>query len=188
MMINIKLEHIVAPNASNGYALQTAKWCVQNNETSVLKAILETNLDKSNLSDFGEECAKIPYESIDTDENESLEMLLEHLNENFLKQTFGNGKKTFLSKLLCNAVESGQYMYNKIQSLVNKRAEVNYCYQGKPLLHLALELGCMDVVRALVDAGADVSVLAKRGNGPLVAAIQSTAPNKVKNYIFKAIK
>ena len=89
---------LVAPNTSNGYAIKTAKRCVQNNETRALKAILETNFDKSTLSDFGDECAKILYESIDSDETESLEMLLGHVNENFLKQTFGNVKKNFVSK------------------------------------------------------------------------------------------
>ena len=177
---------LVAPNASNEYAIQTVKWCVQNNETRTLRAILESNFNENKLSELSDECSDIFYKSIALVSNAPLEMLLEHVNESFLKQTFGNEKKTLVTKLLCNAVESGQA--NKIQSLVKNGADVNYSYQGKPLLHLALELGCMDVAKALVDAGASVSILDKRGNGPLVAVIQSPVQNKVIYYTITIIK
>ena len=176
---------LVAPNVPNEYALQTVKWCVQNNETSVLRAILETNFNENKLSESSDECTDIFYKAIPLASNGPLEMLLEHVKESFLKQTFGNEKKTLVTKLLCNAVESGQA--NKIQSLVKNGADVNYSYQGKPLLHLALELGSMDVAKALVDAGASVSILDRRGNGPLVAVIQSTVQNKVIYYTYTIV-
>ena len=168
---------IVALNASNEYALQTIKWCVQNNETEALRAVLDTTFNKTNLSEFCDECVEILYKSVAKVESTQLEMLLERVNESFLKQTFGNEKKTLVTKLLCNAVETGQA--NKIHTLVKRGADVNFFYQGKPLLHLALDLGYMDVVKALVDAGASVSVLDRRGSGPIAAVIQSTVQNKV---------
>ena len=168
---------LVAPNASNEYALQTIKWCAQNNETEALRAVLDTNFNKTNLSEFGNECVEILYKSIAKVDTSQLEMLMEHVDESFLKQTFGNEKKTLVTKLLCSAVETGQA--NKIHTLVKRGADVNFFFQGKPMLHLALELGYMDVVKALVDAGASVSVLDRRGSGPIAAVIQSTVQNKV---------
>ena len=176
---------LVVPNAPNEYALQALKWCVQNNETRALRAILETNFTENKMSELSDECTDIFYKSIALVSNAPLEMLLEHVNENFLKQTFGNEKKTLVTKLLCNAIEFGQA--NKIQSLVKNGADVNYSYQGKPLLHLALELGSMDVAKGLLDAGASVSILDKRGNGPLVTVIQSAVQNKVIFYTITII-
>ena len=168
---------LVAPNASKEYAIQTAKWCVQNKETEALRAVLDTNFNESNLSEFDNECTEILYKSITLVDNKPLEMLLKHVDESFLKQTFGNDKKTLVTKLLCSAIETGQA--NKIQDLVIRGADVNFFYQGKPLLHLALELGYMDAVKELADAGGSLYLLDRRGNGPLVALIQSTVQNKV---------
>lgn len=171
------------PNVSTEYALQAVKWCSQNDETEALNAILKTHFKDIKLSNFPNECTEILYAALASSDSSAFDSVLHHVDTEFLNQKFGREQKTYLTKLLCSAVENGKK--EKIDILVERGADVNVAYQGKPILHLALDLGRTEVAKALVEAGANLSAVDRRGNGVLVAAIMSS--NKQKADLVKLL-
>ena len=171
------------PNVSTEYALQAVKWCSQNNETEALNAILKTHFKDIKLSNFPNECTEILNAALATSDSSAFDSVLHHVDTEFLNQKFGREQKTYLTKLLCSAVENGKK--EKIDILVERGADVNVAYQGRPILHLALDLGRTEVAKALVEAGANLSAVDRRGNGVLVAAIMSSNKQKVSLILIR---
>lgn len=168
---------LVDPNVSTEYAIQAVKWCTQNNETEALNAILKTHFKVIKLSNFPNECTEILYASLTSSDSAAFRSVLHHVDNEFLNQKFGREQKTYVTKLLCSAVENDKT--EEIDILVQRGADVNAAYQGRPVLHLALDLGRTEVAKALVEAGANLAAVDRRGNGVLVAAIMSSSKQKV---------
>ena len=173
---------LVDPNDSKEHALQVVKFSVQNNENEALHAALDTHFKDSTLSEFPQECAQILYTSLTSQNHSVFQTLLKYIDDDFLNQKVGCESKTPLTKLLCTAVESDKA--ENIDVLVRRGADLNAFYQGRPLLHLALDLGYTDVALALINAGANLLALDRRGNGVLSSAITSPAKNKVSSSIL----
>ena len=185
---SLRAMDLVNPDDSKEYALQVVKWSVQNSEAEALQAALDTHFKDSKLTDFPQDCVQILFQSIHSLSNSSFQTLVKYVDDDFLSQRVSAETKTLLTKLLCAAVESGEA--DKVNTLARRGADVNVFYQGRPVLHLALELGYSGVAMCLIEAGANLHTRDKRGNGVLAAVITSQVKDKVLilSYLLKYIQ
>lgn len=162
---------LIKPNASPEYVVQTLRWSVSMGQTDVLQALLRTHFTTSKLSDMSELCYDLLIEIVSKGSCDLLQHILPYVDETFLSNEHYKMGKTHISKMLCKAVANGNTATAKL--LIKKGADVNISYEGKPLLHLAIQYGHTDTAKALVDHCAETK-------DALVPLIQSSLDSKLK--------
>ncbi|KAL3877355.1 hypothetical protein ACJMK2_035077 [Sinanodonta woodiana] len=168
---------LVDPNASKESAMHALTWCVNMGHLDVLQALLRTHFTDCKLSDMGDKCADVLMCAVKDGTSDILSELLPYVDDVFLCET-KEQDKTYVTKMLCLAVEKGEK--EKVKILAKKNADVNAFFHGKPLLHLSLALGNVDIAKVLVEAGASVNTTDKRGECAIIPAICSSIENKEK--------
>lgn len=159
-------------NASPEYALQCIKWCAENQQTKALKAHLK--IHKDNLKD---ELIPLLLNVFAKGKVQSIKTMLSEMDEDIKEAKCKKENAYLLHKLLCSAVELGDV--DIVKDVINKGANVNGNFKGKPLLHLAASYGFSDVVSCLVNAGADINGADKRGDNVVHSILTSQLAKKV---------
>ena len=170
---------LVDPDASPEYALQCVRWCMENNETAALRENLELHATK--ISTFPEESIQLMLDTVSNKQTTSLTTFLPYVDDVILRRELFKGGKTVVNKMLCHAVVNREL--DIVNSLLQRGADPNTSFQGKPLLHIAASNGDFELVEALVNNAADVNAVDKRGDTALHAVITSQLEKKVRKII-----
>ncbi|KAL3877354.1 hypothetical protein ACJMK2_035076 [Sinanodonta woodiana] len=166
---------VIDPNASKESAMHALTWCVNMGHLDVLQALLRTHFAECKLSDMGDKCADVLMHAARDGTSDAMSQLLMYVDDTFLCKT-KERDNNYVTKMLCLAVEKGER--EKVNILVTKRADVNAVYHGKPLLHLSLALGHVEIAKVLVESGASVNAADKRGECAISSAICSSVQDK----------
>lgn len=169
-------------------AAQAVHWCVGQGlgKLHVLKALLRTHFRfASKLSDSPDLCSDILLKVMQSGSADLLEVLLPYIKLDFLCENLGG--KTRVSRLLCLAVENGNSKIVRMLSKYGTSTAAN-CFRGRPLLHLAVLAGHLEVAKELLRAGADVMTTDIKGDPLLTSVIKhSTGDGKVIFIMIKTI-
>ncbi|XP_045214346.1 serine/threonine-protein phosphatase 6 regulatory ankyrin repeat subunit B-like [Mercenaria mercenaria] len=157
-------------DASPDYALQCIKWCAEHDETCALEEHLR--LHKHKLKD---ELIPLLFESFSKRHTEVTKIILASLDQEIKTIKSENGK-TWIDKLLLSAVEIGDTEI--VKYLINKGASVNGNFYGKPVLHIGACYGHSDIVSELVNAGSDIHITDRCGEGIIHSILTSQLTSK----------
>lgn len=160
---------LVNPNASKECIIQSLQWCVNMGHNDILKALLMTHFSSSKLSDMSEICSDLLIRAVSNGSCDLLKLLLPYVDDHFLSNKDNTMGKNYLSKMLCHAVAKGNKQ--TVELLLNRGANVNVFYEGKPLLHVAMHAGRSEIAKELIKNGANI-------DAALMPAIFSTMDNK----------
>ncbi|XP_076454837.1 uncharacterized protein LOC143289674 [Babylonia areolata] len=205
---------VLDPNASKQVAMTSLEWCARSRQLSLLNAVLSAHFSSSSssaISDLQPECSLVLRHAVTSGCRDTLTSLLRHVDDSFLQQRHeGEGGKggggggggggaggggdvsgreagicrTRVDRLLGLSVECGHRDVTEV--LLQRGADADTKYRGKPLLHLALSLGHQQVASLLVDHGADVNMIDSKGETPLFAAVSSDGEDGI-NIVNKLI-
>lgn len=107
----------------------------------------------------------------------SLPRILRCLNVSFLSARHSPTRETIGRYLLARAIERNDV--DLVTQLIRHGADVTESHRGQTVLHLAVSLGDIPIVERLVDTGASLYQLDRRGNSLIFTALDSSSPNKV---------
>ncbi|XP_069121622.1 ankyrin repeat and SOCS box protein 13-like [Argopecten irradians] len=162
---------VVESCSTPGGAVQAVHWCVGQgiSQLHVLKELINKHFRfPKKISDDPDLCADIFLKVIENRSDEFLEIILPHVSDDFLLQDWCG--KTFVTRLLCCAVEAGNNKIVRILGRHGAEGATNSSYRGRPMLHLAVLGGNLDVADELLVAGADIMTTDIRGD-PLLTTV-----------------
>ena len=164
---------LVDENASPDCALQCIKWCINHGDLTALREHLRHHYSK-----VKHDLIPLLFHAFSKQKVDVIKLLLASLDDDVLSHT-GVNRRALLNKLICFAVEIDDTEI--VNDLIDKGADVNCNYHGKPLLHVAACYGNTGVVTLLVNAGCDIHSRDKSGDGIIHSIITSQSALKVNN-------
>lgn len=166
---------LLAQDASPDYTIQCIKWCAENDDLEALKEHI--NLHGACLiADpyYTRELKELLEGSCSNGRTGIAIELLECLKSEVKLQLRDN--KSWCSKLFHYVVAVGNSTI--VTDLINKGADVNGIFSGKPILHTAARNGHLQIVERLVHAGSNTNSVDQRGNGIIHSVLTSQLDNK----------
>ncbi|XP_064616714.1 serine/threonine-protein phosphatase 6 regulatory ankyrin repeat subunit B-like [Liolophura sinensis] len=103
---------------------------------------------------------------------------LQCLSGSFLSIRHSPARQTIGRYILGRAVERNDI--ELVTQLIRHGADVTEFHRGQSVLHLAVSLGNLPMVKRLVDTGAGLYQLDRRGNSIIFTALDSPSPNKTE--------
>ncbi|XP_061164077.1 ankyrin repeat, PH and SEC7 domain containing protein secG-like [Saccostrea echinata] len=165
---------LVDPSASKEEAMQALHYCTRMEYFDIVDAILKTHFGTTKLSDLSSQCMELLTNVVKSGSLESLEMILDHVDENFLATPLT--QRTFVTKLLTTAITNGKDVV--CGTLIKRGGDPNGQINGTTFLHAAVAQGQENLMKALVEGGADISLKNKRGETIIFPVIMSDIFNK----------
>ncbi|XP_060064279.1 ankyrin-3-like [Ylistrum balloti] len=175
---------LVESCSSTEGAIQAVHWCVCQgvDKLHVLKELISKHFRfRSKISNHTILCTDILLKVIDIGNEELLEIILPHVSDDFLSQKWSG--KTIITKLLCIAVENGK---SKLVPLLSRRGgeeAVTSWYRGRPMFHLAVLAGNLEVAEELLAAGANVMATDSRKDPILITVISDSKDERKEEKV-----
>ena len=165
------------PSASIESVIDALQYNVGMGYNDVIRALLMTHFRETKLSDMAAQCHEILHRVVKSGSSDTLKQLMPFIDNTFLLKRMHEKDKNYITKLLCLAIENGQL--NVVKVLCENGADVNVNLHGNPLLHFAITQGHGRIAEMLVEFGADVKAVDKRGETVLIPTIISKLGEKV---------
>ncbi|XP_062612746.1 ankyrin-3-like [Saccostrea cucullata] len=165
---------LVDPSASKEEAMRALHYCTTMGHLDVVDAILKTHFETTKISDHSSQCMELLTSVVKSGSLESLKILLDHVDENFLTITLT--QRTIVTKLLTIAVTHGKDAV--CGTLIKRGADPNGQANGTIFLHAAVAQGQGNLMKALIEGGADLSLKNNRGETVIFPIIMSDISNK----------
>jgi ankyrin repeat protein len=162
---------LIEANSTPDYALQCIKWCIEHSDLAALTEHLRHHNSK-----VKHEIIPLLFEAFSNQQVEVVKIMLPSLDQEILTLSSLN-RGALLNKLLCSAVETGDV--DIVKDLINKGADLDCNFHGKPLLHIAACYGYTDIVTVLVDAGSKIDSRDRFGDGIIHSILTSQSLSKV---------
>ncbi|KAK7491653.1 hypothetical protein BaRGS_00017106 [Batillaria attramentaria] len=172
------MDHVIDPSASKEVVMSSLDWCTRSRQVSLLQAVLTAHFSTDAISDLERECSHVLRNAVISGCQDTLTSLLRHVDQPFLLQRHDavlsadvKDGRTRVDKLLGIAVEHGHRSVAEV--LLSRGGNPNCTYRGKPILHLALSQGHVDVTNTLLDHGVDIHQTDTKGETAIFAALSS---------------
>ncbi|KAK3088077.1 hypothetical protein FSP39_014397 [Pinctada imbricata] len=159
-------------------AVQALQYSIAMGYVDAVRNLLITHFQQTKLSDLAEQCSEILLGVVKSGSRDILLQLMPFIDKTFLTTKIYSNGKTYVTRLLCLAVEKGQEDVVKV--LCENGADVNILIHGKPLLHFAITQGHPKIAELLLTFDADPLATDNRGETILVPVIVSDVPDKDK--------
>ncbi|XP_021361562.1 ankyrin repeat and SOCS box protein 16-like [Mizuhopecten yessoensis] len=170
-------------------AIQAVHWCVGQgvDQLHVLKALIAKHFRfRLKISSSPDLCTDILLKAIEVGNDEFLEVILPHVSDDFLLQDWGG--KTLVTRLLCIAVENGKSKLVRILSKRGAKGAANSSYRGRPMFHLAVLAGNLQVADELLAAGADIMTTDIRRDPLLTTVITDSTDSRKEEKVVWLLK
>ncbi|XP_033727151.1 LOW QUALITY PROTEIN: ankyrin repeat and SOCS box protein 16-like [Pecten maximus] len=170
-------------------AVQAVHWCVSQgvDKLHVLKELINKHFRfQAKISSQPDLCTDILLKVIESGNDELLEVILPHVSEDFLLQNWVG--KTLVTRLLCIAVENGNSKIVRLLSGRGAEGATDSSYRGRPMLHLAVLAGHLDVAGELLAAGADVMSTDIRRDPLLTTVISDSTEQRKEEKVVWLLK
>ncbi|KAL4240125.1 Ankyrin repeat and SOCS box protein 16 [Mactra antiquata] len=157
------------------YKLQRLKWSLEHDDVNAVSESIQEVGALLNDTNVRALLPQLLCEAYSKQKIDAVLLLLNILQEDIAE--LKSDQRSWFQKIFCSAVESGQTTL--VKRMADLGADVNAYSFGKPLLHTAASNGHEVVVTELIEEGADVNLVDKKGEHVLHSVLKSQLNHKL---------